>query len=136
MRHSHTETESPHLDINLTPLIDLVFILLIFFLVTSSFQQNTALDIQRPQAQTATLQTKTQSTIIEIAANDALRLDKKVVTIAEIRANIAQLHQTMPKLSVIIVADRHAKTGLLVQVMDQVRLAGVSQIALSADNDG
>ncbi len=134
MRHSHTETDSPNVEVNLTPLIDLVFILLIFFLVTASFQQNTALDIQRPQAQTAKLQTHNQRSIIEIAANGALRLDKQVVNLAEIRAAIAQQQQAMPQLQVVIVADKQAQTGLLVQIMDQVRLAGVSHIALSADS--
>lgn len=136
MRYSHTDTENSHVEVNLTPLIDLVFILLIFFLVTASFQQNTVLDIQRPQAQTVRLPNNTPSSIIEIAANGALRLDKQAVTVTQLRGELAQLQQATAPLQVIIVADQQAQTGLLVQVMDQARLAGIRQIALAADSDG
>ncbi len=133
MRHSHTETDTPHLEVNLTPLIDLVFILLIFFLVTASFQSNTALDIQRPQAQTATLHTQNQHIMIEIDAKGALRLEQQAVSLSQLREQIQSLPQNAAPMQVMLVVDQKASTGLLVQVMDQVRLAGVQHIALAAD---
>ncbi len=133
MRHRHSDPDTPPLDINLTPLIDLVFILLIFFLVTSSSQQNNALEIQRPQAQTAQLQTQEQQAFIAIAANGNLQLDQKPIALSALRTALAHLQHNAPNLQLVLIADQQTPTGLLVQVMDQARLAGIHQLALAAD---
>ena len=130
MRYSHTEQESSA-NINLTPLIDVVFILLIFFLVTASFTKEAGIDVNRPTAQTAVRQER-GNLIIAISKNGEIWIDNNKVDIRTIRAHIEHLHAQNPEGTVIILADKDARTGATVDVLDQVRLAGVTNVALAA----
>lgn len=120
---------------NLTPLIDMVFILLIFFLVTASFVKEAGIDINRPFAQTT--QTKERGTIhIALSARGEVWMERRRVDIRAVRANVERMLADNPEADVIVLADESAQTGLLVQVMDQVRLAGVNDIAVAARQEG
>jgi len=131
MRHSHTEQETTAANVNLTPLIDMVFILLIFFLVTASFTKESGIDVDRPTAQT-TVRQEQASLIIGITKEGEIWIDNKQVDIRSIRAHIEQLHAQNPEGTVIIMADKNALTGVTVAVLDQVRLSGVSNVAIAA----
>lgn len=130
-RRSQGAETSSAAKINLTPLIDVVFILLIFFVVTSSFVKESGVDVSRPQADSATPQTSA-SIFVSVTAAGEVWIDRKVVAIRALRPLIAQLHEQNPQGSLVIVADRAAPTGLVVQVLDQARLAGISNVALAA----
>ncbi len=129
MRHSHTEQEITSANVNLTPLIDMVFILLIFFLVTASFTKESGIDVDRPTAQT-TVRQEQASLIISITKEGEIWIDNKHVDIRSIRSHIEQLHAQNPEGTVIIMADKNALTGATVAVLDQVRLSGVSNVAI------
>ena len=131
MRHSHTEQETTAANVNLTPLIDMVFILLIFFLVTASFTKESGIDVDRPSAKT-TVRQEQASLIIAITKDGEIWIDNKQVDIRSIRAHIEQLHAQNPEGTVIIMADKNALTGVTVAVLDQVRLSGVSNVAIAA----
>ena len=131
MRHSHTEQETTAASVNLTPLIDMVFILLIFFLVTASFTKESGIDVDRPTAQT-TVRQEQASLIISITREGEIWIDNKQVDIRSIRAHIEQLHAQNPEGTVIIMADKNALTGVTVAVLDQVRLSGVNNVAIAA----
>ena len=131
MRHSNTEQETTAANVNLTPLIDMVFILLIFFLVTASFTKESGIDVDRPSAQT-TVRQEQASLIISITKEGEIWIDNKQVDIRSIRAHIEQLHAQNPEGTVIIMADKNALTGTTVAVLDQVRLSGVSNVAIAA----
>ncbi len=131
MRHSHTEQETTAANVNLTPLIDMVFILLIFFLVTASFTKESGIDVDRPSAKT-TVRQEQASLIIAITKEGEIWIDNKQVDIRSIRAHIEQLHAQNPEGTVIIMADKNALTGVTVAVLDQVRLSGVSNVAIAA----
>ena len=131
MRHSHTEQETTSANVNLTPLIDMVFILLIFFLVTASFTKESGVDVDRPTAQT-TVRQEQASLIISITKEGEIWIDNKHVDIRSIRAHIEQLHAQNPEGTVIIMADKNALTGATVAVLDQVRLSGVNNVAIAA----
>ena len=131
MRHSHTEQETTSANVNLTPLIDMVFILLIFFLVTASFTKVSGVDVDRPTAQT-TVRQEQASLIISITKEGEIWIDNKHVDIRSIRAHIEQLHAQNPEGTVIIMADKNALTGATVAVLDQVRLSGVNNVAIAA----
>lgn len=131
MRHSHTEQETTAASVNLTPLIDMVFILLIFFLVTASFTKESGIDVDRPTAQT-TVRQEQASLIISITREGEIWIDNKQVDIRSIRAHIEQLHAQNPEGTVIIMADKNALTGTTVAVLDQVRLSGVNNVAIAA----
>ncbi len=132
MRYNHTDQESSAANVNLTPLIDVVFILLIFFLVTASFTKESGIDVNRPTAQTAVRQEQ-GNLIIAINKNGEIWIDNQLVDLRTIRAHIERLHAQNPEGTVIILADKESRTGTAVDVLDQVRLAGVSNVAIAAE---
>ncbi len=133
MRRRYTEQEE-EATIDLTPLMDIVFIMLIFFIVTTSFIKEAGVDINRPSANTAERKER-GNILVAITANDEIWIDKRRVDIRAVRANIERLKAENPEGSVVIQADKESKNGLLVQVMDQARMAGVSNISIAAIKD-
>ena len=113
-------------------MLDVVFIMLIFFIVTASFVKEAGIDISRPPAATAERKER-GNILIAITANDQIWIDRRNVDPRSIRANIERLHAENPQGSVVIQADKDSKNGLLVQVMDAARLAGVSNVSLAAE---
>ncbi len=119
-------------EVNLTPMLDVVFIMLIFFIVTASFVKEAGIDVTRPPA--ATAERKERGNImIAITANDQIWIDRRQVDVRALRANIERLHAENPQGSVIIQADENSKNGLLVRVMDAARLAHVPNVSLAAE---
>jgi biopolymer transport protein ExbD len=129
MRRHHQQDEDTGID--LTPMLDVVFIMLIFFIVTSSFIKEAGVEVQRPQAQTASPQDK-GNILIAITADGQVWMDKKVVDVRSVRAHVERMRVDQPDGAVVVQADQDARTGLVVQVMDQARLAGVQDVALAA----
>ena len=129
MRMRHQQDEDTGID--LTPMLDVVFIMLIFFIVTSSFIKESGVDVQRPQAETASPQDK-GNILIAITADGQVWMDKKVVDVRSVRAHVERMRVDQPDGAVVVQADQDARTGLVVQVMDQARLAGVQDVALAA----
>jgi len=129
MRRHHQQDEDTGID--LTPMLDVVFIMLIFFIVTSSFIKEAGVEVQRPQAQTASPQDK-GNILIAITADGQVWMDKKVVDVRSVRAHVERMRVDQPEGAVVVQADQDARTGLVVQVMDQARLAGVHDVALAA----
>ena len=119
-------------EVNLTPMLDVVFIMLIFFIVTASFVKEAGIDITRPPAATAERKER-GNILIALTANDQIWIDRRQVDPRALRANIERLHAENPQGTVIILADEASKNGLLVRVMDAARLAGVPNVSLAAD---
>ncbi len=119
-------------EVNLTPMLDVVFIMLIFFIVTASFVKEAGIDITRPPAATAERKER-GNILVAITENDQIWVDRRQVDPRALRANIERLHAENPQGSVVIQADQNSKNGLLVQVMDAARLAGVNSVALAAE---
>jgi biopolymer transport protein ExbD len=128
-RQNRRKSES---EVNLTPMLDVVFIMLIFFIVTASFVKESGIEISRPGASTAVRKEK-GNILIAISANDQIWMNRRQVDPRALRANIERMHAENPQGAVIIQADKEAKTGLLVQVMDAARSAGVKSVSLAAD---
>jgi len=135
MRNRHSRRQSGAVaEINMTPLIDMVFILLIFFIVTSTFAKETGVDVSRPSAKTA-VKKELANIMISITPNGEVWMDKRQIDRRAVRANVERMHAENPEGSVIILADKDAKTGLLIEVMDQARLAGVANVSIAAQRD-
>ena len=135
MRNRHSRRQSGGIaEINMTPLIDMVFILLIFFIVTTSFVKETGVQVSRPTAKTA-VKKEHANILIAIKPNGDIWMDKRQIDRRAVRANVERMHAENPEGSVIIVADKDAKTGLLIEVMDQARLAGVANVSIAADRN-
>ena len=119
-------------EVNLTPMLDVVFIMLIFFIVTASFVKEAGIDVSRPPAATAERKER-GNILVAITANNQIWIDRRQVDERAIRANIERMHAENPQGSVVIQADKDSKNGLLVKVMDAARLAGVSNVSLAAE---
>ncbi len=135
MRNRHSRRQSGGIaEINMTPLIDMVFILLIFFIVTTSFVKETGVDVNRPTAKTA-VKKERANILISIKSNGEIWMDKRQIDRRAVRANVERMYAENPEGSVIILADEDAKTGLLIEVMDQARLAGVANVSIAAEKE-
>ena len=119
-------------DIDITPMLDIVFIMLIFFIVTATFVKESGIDVTRPDAETAVKQNRV-AILIAIRDNNEIWINRRKVDLASVRANVEKLHAENPQGGAVIQADRKAKTGVLVEIMDQVRLAGVGAISIAAE---
>ncbi len=131
-RRSSRSSSEQNAEIDMTPMLDIVFIMLIFFIVTTSFVKESGIEVNRPTAETATRK-ESANIIIGIKANGDIWIDKKLVDLRAVRSNIARLHAENPQGAVIIAADKESKTKTLIQVMDQVRLAGVMNASIATD---
>ena len=131
MRRRRLLENEEEFDLNITPMLDVVFIILIFFVVTSSFVKESGVDVSRPSAST-TERKERGNIMVGITANDTVWIDKHQVDIRAVRANIERLHAENPEGAVVIQADKDARTGVLVQVLDQSRLAGVNNVSIAA----
>ena len=120
--------------LDLTPMLDIVFIMLIFFIVTTSFVKESGIEVNRPNAETAERDEK-GNILVAITASNEIWIDKRRVDLKAVRANIERLKIEYPEGSVIIQADKESRSGLLVEAMDQIRLAGVQNISIAAKND-
>ncbi len=118
-------------DLNMAPLIDMVFILLIFFLVTTSFVKETGVEVNRPSAVTAVSQNKT-NILVAITPQNRIFMDHREIDIRAVRANVERALAENPDGNVVVVADRDSNTGIAIQVMDGCRLAGARNVALAA----
>ncbi len=133
MRRKHVQAEEES-EINLTPMLDVVFIMLIFFIVTASFVKESGIDVNRQYASQAE-EKKSANIFIAIAENGQVWIDKRPVDVRAVRANIERLHAENPQGAVVIQADRASKNGILVQVLDAAKAADVENVSLAADEN-
>ncbi len=131
MARRHAQTEEA--EINITPMLDIVFIMLIFFIVTTSFTKETGAVIAKPIADQA-VALRNGTILIGIKSNDDIWMGKRMVELREVRSMVESAKAENPKGSVVIVADKGSRIGTVTQVMDQVKMAGIQGIAISAEN--
>ena len=132
MARRRRTSDEEEAEINMTPMLDVVFIMLIFFIVTASFVKEAGIDVNRPDASTA--EKKAQGNIlVAISENGELWIDKRQVDVRQLRPNIERLHAENPQGAVVIQADKNSRNGLLVDVMDAAREAGVFNVSIAAE---
>jgi len=132
MRKRRRGIEQDESEVNLTPMLDVVFIMLIFFIVTASFVKESGIDISRPSAATA-VRKERGNILVAITAKNQIWIDRRQVDPRALRANIERLRAENPQGAVVIQADRDSKNYLLIEVMDAARLAGVTNVSIAAD---
>lgn len=120
---------TPGLD--MAPLIDMVFILLIFFLVNTSYVKETGIEVSRPTASTATVENKT-AVLIAIDPQNRIFMEQREIDLRAVRANVERNLAENPEAAVIVVADKASSTGTAIQVMDGCRMAGANNVSLAA----
>jgi biopolymer transport protein ExbD len=118
-------------ELNMAPLIDMVFILLIFFLVTTSFVRETGVDINRPTAATAVGKEK-MTVMIGITPDNRIYMARREIDLRAVRVNVERALAENPEAGVMIVADKDSLTGVVMKVMDACKLAGAENVAMAA----
>ncbi|MEO2161287.1 MAG: biopolymer transporter ExbD [bacterium] len=121
-------------EVQMAPLIDMVFILLIFFMVTTVFTRETGVEVNRPQASTAQA-LDSKSLMIGIDPNGEVNVDERRVDLMSLRSLIERKLQQQPEQNVILIADEDTRTAIVVAVMDECRMAGATSIALAAKGE-
>ena len=130
-KHAALNAEEEENEINLTPMLDVVFIMLIFFIVTASFIKEAGIEVNRPEAETRDSM-EDATILIAISPGDEIWIDKKLVDPRAVRANIERLHAENPKGGIVIQADENSTNEALTVVMEAAKKAGVSNVAISA----
>ena len=119
-------------EVNITPMLDIVFIMLIFFIVTTSFVKETGINPQKPVAETAR-QKPRANVLIGIDTEGRVWMNSRQVQVGQVRQLIEDAVNETPESSAVLIADTEAPTGVLIDLMDQVRLGGIAEIAVSAE---
>jgi biopolymer transport protein ExbD len=123
--------EDEALDINITPMLDIVFIMLIFFIVTTSFVKETGIDPRRPVAETAAAKPR-GNILIGVDTDGHIWMNNRRIEINQIRQLVEDAVVENPESSAILISDETSPTGALIDVMDQIRLGGVTTISVAA----
>ena len=111
-------------EINITPMLDVVFIMLIFFIVSTSFVRESGIEVNRPDAESSETQSET-AVLVAISSDDEIWLDRKPLDLRMVRPVIERLRSEQSEINVVVQADEKSSTGQLVRVIDQLRLAKV-----------
>ena len=126
--------EEEEAEINITPMLDVVFIMLIFFIVTASFVKESGLEVNRPDAPTA-VKKENANILVAIGASNEIWINRRRIDPRAVRANSERMHAENPEGAVIIQADKKAFTETLVLVMDSARQAGVFNVSIAAETE-
>jgi len=122
-------------NINMGPMIDMVFLLLIFFVVTTSFVRETGIEVQRSTAETA-VANEHATIMLGVSAEGHIYFEGKRVDVRSVRGLIERALAEDPEAGVVVVADKNSSTGVVVRAMDQCRLAGARSVSLAAGREG
>ena len=126
--------EEEEAKINLTPMLDVVFIMLIFFVVTATFVKEVGLEVNQPEDDQATLNPQDHKIVVRITSRDRIRIARRDVDWRSVRANIERMHAEHPEAPVVIQPHPESRTETMVHVMDSAREAGVEKVSLAAES--
>ena len=119
-------------EIDLTPMLDVVFIMLIFFIVTATFVKEIGLDVNSPDKNQNIKDADKQSIVVQITSRDRIRIRGRDVDVRAVRANIERRHAENPEAPVVVQPHPESKTNTMIQVMDAARQAGVYNVSIAA----
>ena len=130
-RHQLQEDDT---EINITPMLDIVFIMLIFFIVTTSFVREKGLDVSRPSKSQDQQQEKKGAVVIAIDESGRVFMQKREIDVAAVRANVERARAESPESPFVVISDKAAFTGVLIRVMDQIKQAGIDNVSVAAQD--
>jgi biopolymer transport protein ExbD len=133
IKRQRVGSDSGSVDINVTPLMDIVFIMLIFFIVTSTFVKEPGIEITRPEAVTAK-ERKLAGILVAVSSENEIWINKEKVPLDAVKVAVEKLKQENPKATAVVQVDRGAQSRYLVEVVNQIRNAGVDEIAVSTED--
>ena len=129
-KHKHAADEA---EIDMTPMLDIVFIMLIFFIVTTSFVKEIGIDMNRPTNAPPETKQESEVVLIEVTETNQVRMDGRTVDVRAVQANVERARAEKPNATVVVAAAENSNAGILVQVVDQARLAGATNVSVASD---
>ena len=138
LRHHRQHEDESETGIDLAPMLDFVLNLLIFFIITAVFVKEVGITVSRPsnKPQQAEEKKKVKTILIVINENGEIGIDKRIVDLRQVRANVERFHAESADSPVVVAAHKNAPTGILVQVIDQVRQGGIENVSIAASGGG
>lgn len=133
MRFRHNDASADQANVDMTPLIDVVFILLIFFILSASFQQQNQIRVERPSSQ-VTDSISSVSITVSVDEQGQIWLDNQAIEVAMLTTRVKQKSAQASNVSVVIDVDKSVDSGRLIQVIDKVRIAGVNNVAVATES--
>jgi biopolymer transport protein ExbD len=130
-RYKIPESANKAVEVNIAPLMDMVFILLIFFIVTTSFTKETGVDVTKPKASSAETLEK-ENVLIAITKEGSIHIHERQVDLPMLGGILKRLTAEKPNRSAVIVSDRDAPTGRVVDVIDECNNAGIKKVSIAA----
>jgi len=124
--------EGSHSGIDLAPMLDFVMNLLVFFIITAVFAKEVGIEVSRPGGGVGEGSKESKSMIVTIYGTGDIEIEGRMVDARAVRANVERMHAVKPENGVMVVADKSIASGLLVEVLDQIRLGGVTDISFGA----
>ena len=131
-RRRVTADEGSHSGIDLAPMLDFVMNLLVFFIITAVFAKEVGMRVSRPGGGVGEGTKESKSMIVTIYGTGDVEIENRMVDVRAVRANVERMHAVKPENGVMVVADKSVASGLLVEVLDQIRLGGVTDISFGA----
>ena len=129
-RRGYASAQNEDDDVNVTPLLDIVFIMLIFFIVTSKFVKEPGIDPVRPEVETGEFK-RFGTILIAIDAEDRIFVNREEVELNEVKLFVEQVRRENPRSTAVVQSDVEATSGVMVDVVNQIQDAGMSDIAIS-----
>jgi len=118
--------------VNLTPMLDVVFIMLIFFIVTATFVKEVGLDVNQPENEPVTVDPEKKAIVVHVTSTDRIIIAGQDVDVRSVRANIERMHAENPEAPVVIRPHPDSRTDTMVRILDSARRAGVGNVSLAA----
>ncbi|MCF6193407.1 MAG: biopolymer transporter ExbD [Kangiellaceae bacterium] len=132
MSRKHRHVIDDDTEVDMTPMLDIVFIMLIFFIVTTSFIKEAGIEIYRPNNnQSEAPPNPTSPIVIRITDTGDISLGGRLIDVGAVQANVETARSKKPKAAVIVQVAESAATGILVRVVDQAKQAGVDQVTVT-----
>lgn len=128
----HSAKNQDDAAIDMTPMLDIVFIMLIFFIVTASFLKEAGIEVNRPEGSSGQPQEKA-NIMIAITSDDEVWMEKRRVDVRAVRANVERLKAENPEGTIVIQADEESSTGIVAEIMDSLNQAGFTDHVLATD---
>lgn len=119
-------------EVDLTPMLDVVFIMLIFFIVTATFVKEIGIDVTSPDKNQNVKDADKQSIVIQVTSRDRIMIRNRDIDKRAVRANIERLHAESPDAPVVIQPHPESTTEIMIHVMDSARQAGVYNVSIAA----
>ena len=132
MKKRNYETNQEEGEIDLTPMLDVVFIMLIFFIVTATVVKEIGIDVNSPDKNQNIQDADKKSIVVKISSRDRIEIRGRNVDIRSVRANIERLHAEDPEAPVVVLPHPDSTTEVMIQVMDSARQAGVYNVSIAA----